>query len=203
MLILHLANNSVKSLAIQAQYARVFKVVDGYYADARYVFQEVALKPFVGGQVYYTDYDGGGRDNNALFGLTIGLNVAGIDFFGGYTSAGGAEGDARVFRGVGQDAYFHYTSTTKTSGVPAFEAGTDSYQAGTAMKWGDLEGKVRYTVFDNPAANQDLNEYTFNLLYTFSGRAKGLTASLDFSILDYEDHQKDATDLRTKLIYAF
>ena len=27
--------------------------------------------------------------------------------------------------------------------------------------------------------------------------------SLDFSILDYENDQKDATDLRTRLIYSF
>ena len=57
--------------------------------------------------------------------------------------------------------------------------------------------------FDNPAPDEDLNEYTLNLAYNFQGLFENLSVSVDFSVLDYEDDQRDATDLRSRLIYSF
>tara|TARA_B100000614_G_scaffold231327_1_gene225220 strand:+ start:2249 stop:3472 length:1224 start_codon:yes stop_codon:yes gene_type:complete len=202
MYLLHLTNNLVPNLEVQVQYANVVDEVAGFYGDAKYQF-DTALKPYVAGQYYYTDYDDSGNDNNYLYGLKTGIRFHDVDLFAGLTSAGGSEGDARVFRGVGQGAYYQYTATTKTAGVGAFEAGTDAYQLGIGYKYKDFSGKLRFTDFDNPAADADLREYTLNLFYNLGGFFKGLTASADFSVLDYENDSKDATDLRTRVIWEF
>ncbi|MBU0464718.1 MAG: OprD family outer membrane porin [Proteobacteria bacterium] len=206
MYLVYLKNSSIKGLTVQAQYADVVDNVAGFYADAKYTFN-MALKPFVAAQYYYTDYDVSTSRDNDLYGFQTGINVHGLDLFAGYTSTGGSAGDARVFRGVGQGAYYHYTGTTKTAGSGSFEAGTDAYQIGAAYKYHGLSSKIRYTDFDNPNANSDLEEYTLNMEYTFGealkGMLKGFAVSVDYSILDYENNANDATDLRTRLIYSF
>lgn len=202
MIVLYLKNNSVENLEVQAQYGNIFDAVAGFYADAKYTF-DAQFAPYFAGQYYYTDYEDGAKENNFLFGFKGGLKVSAVDIFAAFTSAGGDEGDARVFRGVGQGAYYQYTVTTKTSGVGAFEAGTDAFQIGASYTLDTLSAMLRYTNFDNPAANNDLDEYTLNVLYTLGGWAKGFSVSVDFSILDYENDQKDATDLRSRLIYSF
>jgi hypothetical protein len=202
MYLIYLKNNSVKNLDIQAQYANVVDAVAGFYGDAKYQLP-VNLKPYLSAQYYYTDYDAATSDDNHLYGFKAGMNISGVDLFAGYTSAGGSAGDARVFRGVGQGAYYQYTATTKTAGAGAFEAGTDAYQLGIGYNFKGLDSMFRYTDFDNPVANADLQEYTLNLLYKFSGYFKGFNISADFSVLDYENDANDATDLRTRLIYTF
>jgi imipenem/basic amino acid-specific outer membrane pore len=202
MYLIYLKNSSLKGLDIQAQYADVNDSVTGFYADAKYIFP-VSLKPFIAAQYYYTDWDATGSNDNSLYGFKTGLSIKKVDLFAGYTLASGSAGETRVFRGVGQGAYYQYTSTTKSAGAGAFEAGTDSYQVGAAYKYKKLATMVRYTNFDNPAANADLEEYTLNLAYTFSELLKGFSISADYTILDYENNAKDATDLRTRLIYSF
>lgn len=202
MLFAHVKNNSLKALELQAQYANVVDEVQAVYADAKYNF-ETAYKPYLGAQVYYTDWDDSLLDSNELFGFTAGVTVYSVNVFAGYTSAGGDAGDARVFRGLGQGAYYNYTSTTKTAGVGAFEAGTDTYQLGAGYKYEKFSSKLRFTSFDNPVDGADLDEWTLNLAYNFSGMFENLSAEIDFSILDYENEQKDATDLRTRLVYSF
>lgn len=205
MWVVYIKNSSVKNLAVQAQYADVVGEVQGFYLDGQYTF-DVDFKPYVGAQLYYTDWDDwdtSGDDTNELFGLTTGANLAGVDIFAGYTTAGGDAGDARVFRGLGQGAYYNYTTTTKTAGASAFDAGTDAYQLGAGYKYADFSGKFRFTNFDTVTPGNDLNEYTLNLAYSFTGMLKNLRAEIDFSVLDYENDQKDATDLRTRLIYTF
>lgn len=198
----YVKNNSLKALELQAQYANVMEEVQAVYADAKYTF-DTESKPYVGAQVYYTDWDDSSLDSNELYGLTTGVNVYGVNVFAGYTSAGGNAGDARVFRGLGQGAYYNYTATTKTSGVGAFDAGTDAYQVGAGYKYESFSSKLRFTSFDNPVDGADLDEWTINLAYNFSGMLKNLSAEIDFSILDYENDPKDATDLRTRLVYRF
>ncbi len=202
MFILYAKNSSLKGLGLQAMYGNVFDEVAAFYADAKYSF-DVQFKPYLAAQYYYTDYDDDTKDNNNLFGFKGGVKFSDFEIFGGYTSAGGNEGDARVFRGVGQGAYYNYTSTTKTSGAPAFEAGTDSYQIGGSYKLDNLLAMLRFTYFDNPEDIKDLDEYTLNFEYKFGGWAENLSVAVDFSILDYENDQKDQTDLRTRLIYSF
>jgi hypothetical protein len=200
---IYLKNSSVKGLDIQGQYLDVPNEVSSFYADAKYTFNN-DYKPYLAAQYYYTSYDANELDSNSLMGLKAGVKVSDFDIFGGYTTVGGVEGDARVFRGIGQGSYFQYTDTTKTAGVAAFEADTNSYQLGVGYAYQkDLKAKFRYTQFDNPAVNNDLDEYTLNFLYTFGDWAEGLSVSVDFSILDYENDQKDATDLRSRLIWSF
>lgn len=198
----YLKNSSVKNLEAQLQYANVAHEVQGVYAEAKYTF-ELEWKPYLGGQLYYTDWDDSADDDNELVGLTAGATYVGVNIFAGYTTAGGDTGDARVFRGLGQGSYYHYTVTTKTSGVGAFEAGTDAYQLGAGYQYAGFSSKLRFTPFDNPADGADLDEWTLNLAYKFGGMFENLSAELDFSILDYENDEKDATDLRTRLVYSF
>ncbi len=202
MPILYMKNSSLKNLEVQAQYANVIDEVQGVYADATYTF-DLEYKPYVAAQYFYTDWDDSIKDSNDLIGFKTGVNIVGADLFAGYTTAGGSAGDERVFRGLGQGAYYNYTTTTKTSGADAFEADTDAYQVGVEYTFADLTGTLRYTTFDRPVDGVDLDEWTLNLLYKFSGKLKNLSASVDFSVLDYENDDKDATDLRTRLIYAF
>ena len=176
MVIFHAKNTSVKNLALQFMYANILDDVAGYYADAKYTI-DVQFKPYVAGQVYYTDYDLDTKDSNGLFGFKGGLKVSDFDIFAGYTFSGGDQGDASIFRGLGQGAYAVYTATTKSSGVQAYEADTDSFQIGTAYKYEGFAGKFLFSIFDSPAANADLDEYTLNLLYKFSGLAEGLSVS--------------------------
>ena len=200
----YIKNNSLENLAIQAQYTDVIDEVVGIYADAKYTFKDVTTSPFIAAQYYYTTYDETGKDDNYLAGFKTGLNVYGIDLFAGYTNAGGSAGDARVYRGLGQGAYYQYTTTTKTAGAGAFEAGTDSYQAGIGYKYEEsLTSKFRFSRFDNPLDNADLDEYTLNFGYKFGGMFENFSVSVDFTVLDYEDDQKDATDLRSRLVYSF
>ena len=200
----YIKNNSLENLALQAQYTDVLDVVAGFYTDAQYTFTQVNTNPFIAAQYYYTNYDESGKDDNSLFGLKAGLNVIGIDLFAAYTKAGGSAGDARVYRGLGQGSYYQYTTTTKTAGSPAFEAGTEAYQAGIGYKWEkSLTSKFRFTTFDSPIPNTDLNEYTLNFGYSFGGIFENFAISVDFSVLDYENNQKDSTDLRSRLIYSF
>ena len=204
VLSLYLKNSSLKNLAVQAQYTDVFDAVAGLYADAKYTFAEVTTKPYVAGQYFYTSYDDSTKDDNSLVGFRAGLNVVGIDLFGGFTTVGGSAEDARVYRGLGQGAYNHYTDTTKTAGAPAFEAGTDSYQAGAGYNYEkSITSKLRFTRFDNPIDKADLDEYTLNLAYNFSGVLENWSVAVDFSVLDYENNIKDATDIRTRLVYTF
>ena len=201
---LYLKNGSVKNLTVQAHYTDVLDEVAGLYTDAKYTFAEVSTKPYIAGQYYYTNYDDSAKDDNYLLGFRAGLNVVGVDLFAGYTTVGGSAGDARVYRGIGQGAYYNYTDTTKTAGVAAFEAGTDSYQVGVGYNYEkSLTSKLRFTRFDNPIDNADLDEYTLNLAYNFSGILENWSVAVDFSVLDYENDQKDATDLRTRLVYTF
>lgn len=205
MYTVYLKNSSLKGLVVQTQYVNVDDSkngVTGIYADAKYTFP-VFLKPYIAAQYYYTDWDPSANDDNDLYGFQSGLSYKNVSLFAGYTSTGGNSGETRVFRGLGQGAYYNYTATTKTAGVGAFEAGTDAYQVGISGVYEGLSGKVRYTNFDNPTANADLEEYTFNLAYKFSGALSGFSVSADFSILDYENNNNDATDLRTRLIYTF
>ncbi len=202
MWILYVKNTSLKGLELQAQYGNVIDEVQGFYADGKYTF-DIDFKPFLAAQYYYSDWDDSSKDSNDLVGLKIGATFFDIDIFAGYTMAGGDEGDERVFRGLGQGAYFNYTTNTKTAGAGAFEADTDSWQLGTGYTYAGFSGMLRFTSFDNPADNADLDEWTLNLLYKFGGMFENLSVAMDFSILDYEDGEKDATDLRTRLIYAF
>jgi hypothetical protein len=202
---LYIKNNSIPNMTIQGQYAQVNDVLSAIYADAKYDFK-LPYKPFIAVQYYDTNYDSvTGLKDNSLYGLKAGVNISGVDLFAGYTSNGNSsvDGDARTFRGIGQGAYAHYTATTKTAGNNAFIAGTDAWQVGAGYKFNDLKTKLRYTSFDDPSANADLDETTLNFEYQFGGNFKNLKAQVDFSILDYEDNTKDATDLRTRLIYSF
>ncbi len=204
VLSLYFKNSTVKNLAIQAHYTDVFDEVAGLYADAKYTFAEVTTSPYLAGQYYYTNYDDSAKDNNYLFGFSGGLNVVGVDLFAGYTKAGGSAGDTRVYRGLGQAAYYQYTTTTKTAGAAAFEADTKSYQVGVGYKYQKaFTSMLRCTRFDSPIDNADLDEYTLNLAYNFGGMFEHLSVAVDFSILDYENDSKDATDLRTRLVYSF
>lgn len=202
MWILYLKNSSVKGLDIQAQYGNVIDEVQGFYADAKYTL-DMGFKPYAAAQYYYTDWEDSTKDSNDLIGFMLGANFSGVDVFAGFTTAGGDEGDERVFHGLGQGSYYQYTAATKTSGAGAFEAGTDAWQIGTGYTYKGLKGKLRFSSFDNPADNADLDEWTLNLLYKFGGKFENLSVSVDFSILDYEDDERDATDLRSRLIYTF
>lgn len=198
----YVKNNTLKGLEVQGQYANVVDEVQGLYADAKYTFDTI-YKPYLGAQVFYTDWDDSTLDSNELFGMTGGATFYGVNLFAGYTTAGGDTGDARVFRGLGQGAYYNYTTTTKTAGAQAFEPGTDAWQVGAGYKYENLSSKLRFTSFDSPADGSDLDEWTINLAYNFSGMLENLSAEVDFSILDYENDQKDSTDLRTRLVYRF
>lgn len=204
---LYAKNTSLENLAFQAHYTNVVDEVAGLYADVKYSFPKVTTQPYLAAQYYYTKYDEseiGERDNNYLVGFKTGIYIFDVDLFGGYTTVGGSAGDARVYRGLGQGAYYQYTNTTKTAGVEAFEAGTDSFQIGIGYDYEkSLNSKLRFTRFDNPIENADLDEYTLNFAYHFSGMFENFTVSVDFSVLDYENDQRDATDLRSRLIYSF
>jgi len=199
---IYVKNSSLKDLAIQVQYADVFDEVSAVYADATYTFP-VDLKPFIAAQCYVTDWDASARTDNDVLGFKAGLSIKDVSLFTAYTTASGSAGETRVFRGVGQGAYNIYTATTKSSGAPAYEAGTDAYQIGAAYKYKGFDAMLRYTAFDSPVANADLDEYTLNLSYAFDGMLKGFSLSADYSVLDYANNANDATDLRTRLIYSF
>ena len=192
----------VKGVKVQAQYANVVDEVQALYTDVKYTLP-IELKSYIAAQLYSTSWDDSNVADNDLIGLKVGASKNDFDIFAGYTTVSGSEGESRVFRGVGQGAYYQYTATTKTAGVAAFEAGTDSFQLGTGYKYDRLSGKLRYTSFDNPASGKDLEEWTLNLFYGLGGKLENCMVSIDFTILDYEDDQKDATDLRTRLIYKF
>jgi hypothetical protein len=196
---IYVKNTSIPNLAVQFQYADAVDIATLGYLDAVYKVGG-EMKPFIAAQYYDTDYDSSASKDNSLYGLKAGITLSGLDIFAGYTSADGKSGDAAVVRGLGQGAYSHYTATTKTAGGGAFNAGTDSYQVGAAYKFNDLSTKLRYSSFDNPTANADLDEITLNLAYKFT---KSLVAQIDYSILNYENNTNDATDLRTRLIYTF
>jgi len=190
---LYIKNNSIDNLTIQAQYADVVDVAVGIYADAKYKIGPA----YIAAQYYDTNYDASSSKDSSMYGLKIGGNISKLGLFAGYTSTDDAND---VVRGIGQGAYSHYTATTKTAGASAFKAGTDSWQVGASYKFGDLKTKLRYSSFDQPTLNADLDETTLNLEYKIN---KELKAQLDYSILDYENDTKDATDLRTRLIYSF
>lgn len=193
---LYVKNTSIPNLAIQIQYANANKIADLIYLDAKYNIGS----GYIAAQYYDTDYDAATTKDNSLYGLKAGVKVSGVDLFAGYTSSDGNAGDAAVVRGLGQGAYAHYTATTKTAGASAFNAGAESWQVGAGYAFGNLKTKLRYSTFDQLAANSDLDEITVNLEYKFT---KELKAQLDYSILDYENNSNDATDLRSRLIYSF
>lgn len=197
-----LASSYHQGFKIQAQYANVVDEVQAVYADIEYTLP-IDLKSYVATQYYTSSWDDSSLASNDLYGVKFGASKYHFDIFAAYTTVSGISGESRVFRGLGQGAYYQYTSTTKTAGVYAFEAGTDSFQIGVGYKNDGLSGKLRYTSFDNPALGKDLDEWTINFLYGLDGELDNFVVSVDFSILDFEDNEKDATDLRTRLIYKF
>ncbi len=190
---IYIKNTSIPNLTAQFQYADAIDIANLIYVDAKYNFGPA----YVAAQYYDTDYDASTSTDSSMYGLKIGAKVADIDLFAGYTST---DDDGDVVRGLGQGAYAQYTATTKTAGANAFKAGTDSWQIGAGYTFDKLKTKLRYSQFDQPTANSDLDETTLNLQYTFN---KNLKVELDYSILDYEAANSDATDLRTRLIYSF
>lgn len=191
---LYVKNASIPNLNIQFQYADAVDIAQLIYVDGKYNFGPA----YLAAQYYDTNYDASTSKDSSMYGLKIGAKVMGADLFAGYTSTDDAND---VVRGLGQAAYAHYTATTKTAGADAFKAGTDSWQIGAGYTFFNaLKTKLRYTQFDLPTAGADLDETTLNLEYKFN---KQLSAQVDYSILDYETNSKDATDLRTRLIYSF
>lgn len=191
---IYIKNQSIPNLTLQAQYADVPSVASAIYADAKYDFGPA----YLAAQYYNTNYDASSSKDSSMYGIKAGVEVMDIDLFAGYTST---DKDNNVVRGIGQGAYAHYTATTKTAGVNAFKAGTDSWQVGASYTFFDnLKTKIRYSEFDQPTDGADLKETTLNLEYKFN---KNLKAQIDYSILDYETSSKDSTDLRTRLIYSF
>jgi len=199
---IYIKNNSVKNLTLQAQYADFEDMYATLYIDGKYNF-DGEIKPFVALQYYDTDYDSADSKDNSMFGMKAGVNINGLDLFAGYTSTGGQDGDAGVKRGIGQGAYKTFTATGDSAGWKSYGAGTDSWQIGAAYSFGKLSTKLRYSNFDVPAANQDLDEINLNLGYKFSGKFKNLKASVGYSMLDYEVANGDNNTLQTKLIYSF
>lgn len=191
---IYVKNNSIDNLNIRAQYVTIDKVADLLYVDSKFKIGTA----YLAAQYYGTAYDSSfsTADDASLLGFKIGTKVAGVDLFAGYTTTG----DSGVARGIGQGAYSQYTATTKTAGATAFKADTDAYQVGAGYTFASLKTKIRYSSFDVEAGTDDLDEITINLEYKFS---KELKAQIDYSILDYENDAKDATDLRTRLIYSF
>jgi imipenem/basic amino acid-specific outer membrane pore len=194
--------NIVNNVKINSQYANVINEVQALYADVEYTLP-TNFNSYIAAQYYKTKWDNNELADNDLLGFKVGFSQMGVDFFAGYTLTGGNEGESRVFRGIGQGAFYQFTATTKTSGSDAFEAGTNSYQLGVGTTISNVKGKLFYTSFDNPIVGKDLNEWTINLAYQFDGQLANCGISVDFSILDYENNQKDATDLRTRFTYSF
>jgi len=194
---LYVENKSIKNLKLRAHYTDTKDEVAALYADAKYKFDS-KYKPYLAVQYYDTNYDSASKKDNSLYGVKSGFKISNFGLFAGYTKAGGNEGDDKVYKGIGGKVA-SFTSAGKTS-TPAYEAGTKTWQVGLTHKLGNLKSKLRYSQFDNPAKDKDLNQTNLNLVYKFS---KTLRAHLDYSILDYEDDTKDSTDLRTKLIYSF
>ena len=201
---IYVKNNSIKNLTLQVS---ALDVKDDYltsFVDAKYKF-DADLKPYVAVQYYNTNYEASSSDSSSLVGFKAGINVKGLDIFASYTET---DDDNDVKHGLGSSSYKQYTSTTTTSGANAFKAGAESYQVGLGYKFGALSTKVRYTDFDLPTNGStlktaDLKETTFNFAYKFSGAFKGLTAAVDFSILDSSADDQQQNDLRSKLIYSF
>ena len=187
-------NNSIENLRIRAQYAGDKETADVIYLDAKFNMGD----SYIAAQYYGTSYESSySNDENAKFlGFKVGTKISELGLFAAYTTTG----DSPTLRGFGQGPYDTFTSNTKTAGADAYKADTDSYQVGASYKFSDLQSKVRYSSYDVQAANSDLNEITINLEYKFS---KEFKVQVDYSILDYEDNIKDATDFRTKLIYSF
>ena len=190
---IYIKNTSIPNLTAQFQYADAVDIADLIYVDAKYNFGPA----YVAAQYYDTNYDASTSQDSSMYGLKIGAKIQDINLFAGYTST---DDDGDVVRGLGQGAYAQYTATTKTAGANAFKAGTDSWQIGAGYTFDKLKTKLRYSQFDQPTANADLDEVTLNLQYTFN---KNLKVQLDYSILDYEAANSDATDLRTRLIYSY
>lgn len=193
-------NKSIKNLNLRLHYTNTKDEVAALYTDAKYKF-ESSYKPFIAAQYYNTNYDSASKKDNSMIGFKTGVSLSKLNLFAGFTKAGGEEGDDKVYKGLGGKVA-SFTSAGKTS-TPAYEAGTKTWQIGASYKLDAIKAKLRYSQFDNPAKDKDLNQTNLNLAYKFSGSLKNLKASLDFSILDYENNTKDATDLRTKLIYSF
>ncbi|WP_345847659.1 OprD family outer membrane porin [Shewanella algae] len=189
-------------IRVKGQYADVIGEVKALYADVKYTLP-IPLKSYIAAQLYTNSWDNSDFTNNNLFGVKFGANHNDLEFFAAITTVSGSAGEYRVFRGVGQGAYSQFTKTTKTAGVAAFEAGTDSYQLGVGYRFNQLDGKLRVTSFDNPEVGKDLDEWTLNLVYGFVGDFKNCIISVDFTVLDYENNDKDATDLRAKFTYKF
>lgn len=189
----YVKNTSIPNLTAQFQYADAVDIAQLVYLDGKYNFGPA----YVAAQYYDTNYDAAGSKSSSMYGLKLGANVADIDLFAGYTST---DDDGDVIRGLGQGAYAQYTATTKTAGANAFKAGTDSWQIGAGYSFGALKTKLKYSKFDQPTANTDLNETTLNLEYALT---KQLIAQIDYSILNYEASNSDSMDLRTRLIYSF
>ena len=201
---LYIANNSIKNLTLQANILDVREVLVTTFLDAGYKYDS-DLKPYVAVQYFNTNYDASGTDSSSLMGIKAGININGLDVFASYTET---DDDGDVFHGVGSAAYKNYTSTTATSGANAFVAGAEAYQIGLGYKFGALATKVRYSDFDLPTngsslGTADLKETTFNFSYKFAGEFKGLTAAVDYTILDSAVSDQQENDLRTKLIYSF
>ena len=201
---LYVKNSSIKNLTLQLS---ALNVEDDYltsFVDAKYKF-EADLKPYIAVQYYNTNYDTSSSESSSLAGIKAGINIKGLDLFAAYTEA---NDDNDVKHGLGSSSYKQYTSTTSTSGANAFKAGAQAYQVGVAYKFGALSTKVRYSDFDLPTNGSsiktaDLKETTFNFSYKFSGAFKGLSAAVDFTILDSAAANQQENDLRTKLIYSF
>ena len=201
---IYVKNNSIENLTLQAS---VLDLKEDYltaFVDVKYKF-EVDLKPYVAVQYYDTNYDASSKDSSSLVGIKAGININGLDVFAAYTET---DDDGDVKHGLGSSSYKQYTSTTSTSGAHAFVAGAEAYQIGLGYKFGALATKVRYSDFDLPTngtsiKTSDLKETTFNFSYKFSGEFKGLTAAVDYTILDSAVSDQQENDLRTKLIYSF
>ena len=201
---LFVQNSSVSNLLIKAQFIDVKKDYESVYADATYKFDST-VKPFLGFRFFGTNHDASGEKSSTQVGIKTGVTIVDINFFTSFTKT---DKDGDIERGVGFGTEALYSAITTSPTTSSFRAGAETFQVGASYNFGKLYSRLFYTTIDLPTngtsiTTANLDETTLNLRYKFGGKFKGLSASIDFSLIDSGIENQEKNTLRTKVKYSF
>lgn len=201
---LFVENSSVSNLLLKAQFIDVKKDYESFYADGTYHFDS-EFKPFLGFRFYGTNHNAAGEKSSTQMGIKTGVTIYDINFFTSFTKT---HKDGDIERGIGFGTEALYSAITTSPTTSAFRAGSETFQIGASYNFGKLYSRLFYTTIDLPTngasiTTADLDETTLNLRYKFEGKFKGLSASIDYALINSGIQNQEKNTLRTKLKYSF
>lgn len=200
----YIENKSINNLRLRAQYLNVKDDYETLFASGLYNFDGF-FNPSLGFTYFATKYDDSSEKSSYSTGINASINISKIKLFGAVAKT---DENNAVNRGLGYAVKGHFPTVILSVSQAAYEADAKSYQIGASYKKGNFLSRLTYSSFDLPKNsfgifNSDLEETTLTFMYKFDKKLKGMSASVDYAIVNSGANNQEKNVLWTKLQYTF